>query len=200
MPVTRMLPAASRVMFGFAPLPPGNSARPEDPSAMRTRLLLLLLLLLPTTAQAAVTKTGSPTSSEVSGTSLTYANTVAADADCLVVGVVLIREGTPVGTVSSVTAGGVAMTQVVTTVDSGAFVRAYLFRLTTAGGLTTGAQNIVVSTTGTVTHLASGGQGFKGVDQTTPVSNSNSNNGNSSTASVTVTSAAGEWTMDTAGS
>lgn len=146
----------------------------------------------------AVAKTGSAaTPGEVNGTTLTYAYTLAADADCLVVGVGL-SETSVIGTVTGVTYNGVAMTQVETDADAGTFTRVYLFVLVAPA--VNASHNIVVSTTGTVDHIGSGAQGFVGVNQASPVSSHNKNHGNGATASVVVTSASGEWTMDTVSS
>lgn len=140
---------------------------------------------------------GSATNGSGADPGLTY--TVAADADCLVVGVSLFESNGGIGTVTGVTYNGVAMTQVVTTADSfagGPYTRAYLFRLVAPA---TGAHAVAVTFSG-AQGIVVGAQGFKGVDQTTPVSNSDSATsgaGTSATATVAVTSAVGEYTIDT---
>ena len=158
---------------------------------MKRGLLAVLLIgiIVADPAWAAVALTGTAGCQDLaSATSHTFSYTVAADADALVVGITFI--GFPLPVVSSVTYAGAALTFVNGVTENGVS-RGEIWRRVAPA---TGANNVVV-TFDVTTVLGSAQQGFKGVDQATPVSNSAINSGTSGTPTVTVTSAVGEWTM-----
>lgn len=126
--------------------------------------------------------------------SLTFSHTCSGSDRLLVVGCA-INSGASAA-VSGVTYNGVAMTSAGAAVMDGGNTEVSLWYLVAPA---TGANNIVVSISGTISGIAAGGTSFTGVDQATPVGTYASANGNSSTASVSVSSESGGMVIDIAG-
>lgn len=125
--------------------------------------------------------------------SLTFAHTCTGSNRLLIVGV---SYGDATDTVSGVTYNSVAMTSVASANQAGAQVTAHIWRLIAPD---TGANNVIITFTGTVTEAVGGAMSFTGVDQTTPLGTAATNTGGagSTTITVTVSSAADEIVVDT---
>lgn len=126
-------------------------------------------------------------SSNGTGTSLTFSHTVTAGgADrALFVGVGVMDSNDANRPVTGITYNGVAMTKVDDEdTGSGTSERAELWRLVNPA---TGANNVVISTTGSVSRIMGGAASFTNVDQTTPIDAFAAANGGSSPATASVT-------------
>lgn len=127
-------------------------------------------------------------------TSLTFAHAIAADATnrLLTVGVAIGRN--PDSVTLGVTYNLVAMTsQAKVHTNNGTIGFVEMFSLKAPA---TGSNNVVITVTGGTADIESGGVSFKGVDQTTPVSNVTTAFGNSTAPTVTVTSALKSMVVD----
>ncbi len=136
----------------------------------------------------AITANGTASSTQTTNaTSLTWSHTVASGTDRLLV-VELAIDGLGAG-VSSVTYGGVAMTQI------GRGTGNHAVEIWGLVNPTVGTANIVVSFGGT-TAAAGGATSFNGVNQSTPFGTFVSATGTGTAASVTVASATGDLVID----
>ncbi|MBS1213614.1 MAG: hypothetical protein H6R26_2231, partial [Proteobacteria bacterium] len=149
---------------------------------------LAFLLFSGAVANAAITANGTFTSAQTTGaTSLTWSHTVAAGTNrALFVELAIDGLG---AAVTSVTYGGVALTQVGRGTGNHAIE---IWRLISPA---VGTANVVANFGGT-TPAAGGATTFNGVLQSTPTGTFVSATGTGTTASVTVTSAAGDLVID----
>jgi len=123
---------------------------------------------------------------------LTWSHTIGSGSNRILIISVSNRDGNK--TVTSVTYGGTALTQIGFQNGPGNQNRTSLWKLLAPP---TGTASIVVTLSGSV-NVVGGAVSFDNVDQTTPHGTFVSANGTSTTASVNVTSAAGEVVIDTA--
>lgn len=150
-----------------------------------------------TSSTVTIDATSSAQTTGTSSSSLTFSHTVGSGSNRLMLVAVAVGgtgTGGGAGTVSSVTYGGTALTQVGTR-SSGTEVRTYIYRLIAPP---VGTANVAVSVSVNST-IAAGATSFFGVDQTTPLGTYASNAGLGTSASVSVASATGEMVYGSAG-
>ncbi len=136
----------------------------------------------------AITSNGTATSTQTTGaTNLTWSHTVNSGTDRVLI-VELSIDGLGAG-VSSVTYGGVAMTQV------GRGAANHAVEIWSLVNPTVGTANVIASF-GATTAAAGGATTFNGVNQGTPTGTFASASGTGTTASVTVSSVAGDLVID----
>ena len=122
-------------------------------------------------------------------TSLTFALTTSGSDRLLIVGA---GWGDTTGSITGVTYNSVALTSV-TVVNNSSDANSHMWQLIAPN---TGANNVVISASETMSELVGGAVTFTGVDQTTPLGTAATNSGNSTTITVTVSSATDEIVID----
>jgi hypothetical protein len=145
----------------------------------------------------AITVGTSNSTNNTGANSITLGVTVAAGVDCLDIDIDW-SDGTP-ATISNVTVNGgtTGVAHIVTAAGGGAFsqyLRASKYRCL---GPSTGAQNVVVTFSGSQGEMQLGCTQLTGVDQTTPVRDSDSTTGDDATAGpLTLTTESGDYVSD----
>ncbi|MFT3736518.1 MAG: DUF4347 domain-containing protein [Rhodocyclaceae bacterium] len=140
-----------------------------------------LAVTLGNTSSSATDTTGS--------TTLTWAHTVAAGSDGMLVVEIASRYNTDA---TSVTYGGVALTKL-SSVTSGGVVTAEIWYLLSP---TAGSANVVVTIGGSAHEFVAGASNFFGVDQTTPFGTAVTKTGSGTSVSQAVTSVSGDIVID----
>jgi len=117
-----------------------------------------------------------------SGSTLTFSHTVSGTNRILLVGVAVFDSNEALRPVTSVTYNGVALTKIDDEdTGAGSSERAELWYLVAPA---TGANNVVITTTGSVTQIVGGAVSLTGVNQSSPVDAFASGNGSSGTATL----------------